>query len=252
MGCAKDKEPTVKDQIIDYWRSQKQTTHAVLNFRNNQSWIINYKKEGGYSRIIERIGDTTGEWDIEEDGRLKMLATSIKGESDFTQDQPVYFEILEVNDEILSLKNENGQVTSWKRIKVDVEEKGVKDLGIVTVSLGPIVVNLNKNYDHEKDRFLCINVQLQVEIDQPEVEKGKNVEIVAPKLHPRVRESVILYFSSYTYNEMNSLDRVKEAKNEIMTILNPYLKGKIKDINIEQVIITSKKQSVDDFLNQYL
>jgi hypothetical protein len=72
-----------------------------------------------------------------------------------------------------------------------------------------------------------------------------------PAIHPKAREAAILFLSSLVYEDVKDFDRVKRQREKLVDVLNPYMEGVIKDIEIEHVIISTTIEKVEEFMIEH-
>jgi hypothetical protein len=72
-----------------------------------------------------------------------------------------------------------------------------------------------------------------------------------PKFHPRARDAAILFLSSLVYGDVENFDKIKAQKKKLVDVLNPYMEGFIKDIEIEHVIIATSVTKVEEFIIEH-
>lgn len=281
-GCKSG--PKVEEFLIGSWRAYKMKVHSILTFHANGNWVIENRVEGKLSKIVAKRGRISGEWfytdDIEgllpedyeppeeveevekkeekkgedseeeeEKPKVFLVLTVLNAEEaeDWVEGSTNPYEIVVLDKEKLILKSLNGDIMDWDRVRA---EKG-KDLdadGSLAVKLGSLVVNLSRTKVRHKKRYLCIDLDMILEVP---VQEGVPMP-EPPPLHPRVREAAIFYLSSLTYKDIKSIDKSQMHINNLKDVLNPYMKGKIKELFIRNIIVTSEKKNVEDFKSQIL
>ncbi len=235
QSCSK--EPTHNDLLIGSWRNEVRRTHHVLTFRANGSWKTESRIEGRFSKVVKRTPAINGKWEMVEN-RIAMVANEDSPQGKWEKEKRILFEIIELTPEILILKDPSEKMVKWLRIKSSQKKK----VEIKTVELGPIVVNLRKKKKRSADRYICINLGIALNISEAENEES------IPTFHPRVREAAIFHLSSLTYNDVNKLAKINDVKKDLQYILNPYVVGGIKELLVQKVIVTSSKETVEEFL----
>jgi flagellar basal body-associated protein FliL len=128
----------------------------------------------------------------------------------------------------------SGKETLYKRIR---SQKQGQEKIVQTIKLEPIIVNLNKGEVLVKDRFLCLYLEL---IQEPP--SGQS------RVHPRVREALIMHLSSLTYPEVNTYRKLNRLSGELIDLINPYMGGTVKDLVIQNVVVTADEAAVQEFL----
>jgi hypothetical protein len=107
----------------------------------------------------------------------------------------------------------------------------------------PLVVNLNKLSSNDKDRYLCLALDLHLEALEAEQE--------APKLHPKVWDAASIYLSSLIYKDVKTFDTMKVVNERLFDIFTPYLDGKLSHIEVNHVMISSNMEKVEEFILEH-
>ncbi|MBU1170171.1 MAG: flagellar basal body-associated FliL family protein [Proteobacteria bacterium] len=261
INTACNRAPEIDLLLIGSWRIKRANIHAIHSFRQNKSWVEQERVEGKFSRIVETKEKVEGNWAVEHskaDGKMFLIITpsTIRdGKGPWVKDQAFRFEVLDINKDKMILKQENDQVTTWTRVRSKQTEDGEIDLSIALVNPGPIVVNLQMDRNHEKFRFLCLDMELSVEdaegLDYLSPEKNPDTEVITYHLHPIIRDMAISFFSAQTYKDTKSLDKVKDVVNQFKIVLNPYFEGRLTDVKVNKVVVTANKESVLEFEKLY-
>lgn len=254
------KESPIKGKIYGTWRIKRANIHSVYSFRANGSWTASKRVEGKFSKIVENKGKIVGKWELLDpaEGPTSLVMTPVKVESvkDWEEGTSIQFDIVGVDEKELSLIYPNGRKMKLLRVrgtKASVEED---DLGIVKVTTGPIIVNLKRDRAHGKFRYFCIDLELSIEgaeeCEYVAIEKKPESEEVTYHFHPKIKEVAIMFFSSLTYKETKTLNKVKEVVENFKTVINPYLNSSVESIYVVKVVVTTNPESVRDFENIYL
>ena len=193
------------------------------------------------SKIVSSRGNATGSWHMEE-GQIIFTVVESDIEEIWEKNDTKFFEIVELGERVMLLKEENGWVGEWKRTTGKKGADAEAEAAII-VEMAPYAVNLNKNSSNAQDRYLCMNMQLVLKELMPDQE--------VPKFHPRARDAAIFFLSSLVYGDVENFDRIKEQKDKLVDVLNPYMEGFIKDIKIEHVIIATSVIKVEEFMIEH-
>lgn len=237
-SCSKD--VSSDDRFTGSWRMKKGKSHKILIFKANGTWQSQVRKEGRLGKVVTKEEEVLGTW-VANDNVLQMIATETKLGDAWIVGEPVLYDVMEITELSLKFKKPNGTVEKWVRVKGQKAEE--KERLARAVSDKPIIVNLRKVKPGEKDHYLCIELEF---VFKP-LKEGESL----PPLHPKVRESAIFHLSSLSYAEVNTMPKVSKIKDKLLTILNPYARGKIESIGIQNITVTSRWKSVESFLNQY-
>ncbi len=240
-GCAKEKKPDVNELLLGTWSQYRNKSHLVLMIKAQGGWNADVRVEGATSKIIERRGAASGTWQL-VDNQLLITVAASDIQALWKEKKTMVCDILELNKDVMHLQYDDGSVHVWKRAKSSAKGKEPEDLPRM-IKMEPLVVNLNKIRSHDKDRYLCLKLELNLKSSIP----GMPV----PVLHPRAREAVILFLSSLIYKDVNTLDGVKQVTENIEVMLNPYLDNQLDDIKINHVVISSSWDKVQEFLIEH-
>jgi flagellar basal body-associated protein FliL len=206
--------------------------------RANGTWGSDMRVEGATSRIIEKRGTASGTWSVKDQDLVLSVEAS---DMEVLWEKGVSFScrILELNGEVLKLQYPNGRLVDWDRTRARPKGPGAQAVSPV-IPLEPMVVNLNKIRSADKDRYLCMDLELHLHDLMPD-EK-------LPRVHPRAREAMILYLSSLLYADVKTFDEVKVVVKKLEAILNPHLGGLLREIKINHVVIASSMEKAEEFL----
>jgi len=158
------------------------------------------------------------------------------------QNDTSFFEIVELGEQIMLLKEENGRVSEWKKSR-SKKTAGEGPEAAVVIPMKPIAVNLNKNRSNTQDRYLCLNMNLVLKELMPDQQ--------IPTMHPKAREAAVFFLSSLVYEDVKDFDQVKFQRLKLVDVLNPYMEGFIKDIEVEHVIISTTMEKVEEFIIEH-
>ena len=175
-GCKK-KSVSPDDRLNGSWRTSKGKTHKILTFKANGSWVLQFRMEGRLAKIVEKKGKASGKWDV-KDNVLYLFVEETVPDLDWGEETPVALEIVDITALNLSMKNPAGRVVDWVRVKSI--KKASDGSQLATVTLDPIIVNLSRENNWGKERYLCI----QIEFVLNEGKTGTS----PPQMHPKVRE----------------------------------------------------------------
>ncbi|MBF0203752.1 MAG: flagellar basal body-associated FliL family protein [Desulfamplus sp.] len=246
-GC-KDEETKTEPKaaspqeiITGTWSRYENKVYTLLIIRGNGNWSSDFRIEGGTSKIIERKGKASGLWAI-EDKYINLTVTESDMENVWTAGTTYKLEIIELNKKNITVKYPNGRLITWKKARV---QKEAKKEGVITpvIPMKPLIVNLNKISSNDKDRYLCIALELNLDEMSP--------SDIVPKLHPRAWDAAILFLSSLLYNDVRTFDEMKVITERLTTILNPYLDGLLVESVSKQVVITSSMDKVEEFIIEH-
>ncbi|SLM33069.1 conserved hypothetical protein [Desulfamplus magnetovallimortis] len=247
-GCGKkeeepeaEPESPVHELLVGSWNRYSNRVYTLLILRNNGSWTSDLRIEGGNSKIVERKGNATGTWDV-DGNTLTFTVVDSQIENIWGKGQTYILEIVEIDKLKVVLRYPNARLITWKRSRI---EKNTQTEGILNpvLPMKPLVVNINKLSSHDKDRYLCLALDLhldEIPADAPPI-----------KLHPRAWDAAILYLSSLIYNDVKTFDEMKIVNEKLINLLNPYLEGKLFSIEVNHVMISSSMEKVEEFIIEH-
>lgn len=256
-----EKGPDIDLLLIGSWRYSRANIHWVHSFRHNRSWAEQERVEGKFSQIVESKEKIEGEWALDYDKAQKKMYLVItttmtaKGNRSWVKDQPNRFEVLEINAEQMVLADDQGQIRNWSRVRGSQADDGAMGENVAVFNPGPLIVNLEMDRAHGNFRFLCLDMSISVE--NPEglqflaVETDPKTGGVSYHLHPAVKDTAITFFSSQTYSDTKTLEKVKELIGEFRTVLSPYFDGRLTDVKVNKVVVTVNRDSVTEFERLY-
>ena len=237
-GCAK--EPEVSEMILGGWTNQSGNAYAYFKIKMEGKWEASVKIADFSSKIIGVKGKASGQWHI-EDNSLILTVFESNINKVFKKNTTSFFEIVKLNDKTMELMDTYGQIIIWKAVQPQGKKGDINSIN--TIRMAPFTVNLNKLRSHDKDRYLCMNLQLVLKEYMPGTQ--------LPQIQPKAREAVIVYLSSLVYKDVKSLDQVKGLQEKLKTILNPYSGDMIDKVEIDHVIISSTIERVEEFLIEH-
>ncbi len=239
-GCSGETKQITK-QITGNWTRFKNHNYILLIIKTNGTWDSSVRMTDATSRIVKSKGSADGTWHVEGSSIIFSVANS-DIDTVWKPGEIVFYEILQLEDELLELKDDQGNTTTWKRNRPSKQTLTPEDENRI-LSMKPVTVNLNKNRSADKDRYLCLNMALRLK----ELVPGTPV----PAIHPRARDAAIVYLSSLVFEDVRDFDRVKAQKKKLISIMNPYMDDMIKDIEIDHVLIASSMTKVEEFIIEH-
>jgi len=243
-----------QELLVGSWIRFDNRVHTLLIIRNNGNWSSDLRVEGASSKIIERKGESSGTWSL-EDHSLAITVTSSQMEDTWPIGK-ITLEIMEIDKKSVTFKYPNSRLITWKRARIEKvdkkeekkDEKGKDGENAVTtinpvITMKPLVVNLNKISSNDKDRYLCLSLDLQLEEMQSDSE--------VPKLHPRAWDAAIIFLSSLLYNDVKTFDAMGVVTGKLTKILNPYFDGMLMEVTATHVMISSSMEKVEEFIIEH-
>lgn len=244
-GCSPQSDSvSVDDRFLGSWKSTRVKTHRIMTFRANGSWVGEIRVEGRLARIIEKKEKVTGTWDF-KDGILSVTPAESGETSGWKQGVVTHYTVEEIASDQMLLRSEDRVIQPYYRVRSQQVQEGENKTA--TISMKPIAVNLSKGKQFTRDRYLCIDLDLVLNEQQKE---QQNQPLVI-HLHPRVMETAIFFFSSLTYSEVSTIEKLNQRRESLTRILNPYLDGKLKELVIKNVVVTTRWENVEEFLKRH-
>jgi hypothetical protein len=249
-GCSKEEIPA-DGRFIGSWRMKKGRGFKDLTFLADGTWQSKVRKEGSQAAKAKAKDDEfSGTW-VVADGFLNMTATEAKVENEWIVGETISFTIIEITESKMQIKKPDGTIETWGKI-IKQQAEG-KERPAIILPVKPFVVNLSKEKPVSKDRYLCIELKLVLKPSEEKVVAPGEEKVVAPlpKIHPKVKEAMIFHLSALTYSEINTIDKLGAVRNMLLQIINPYAKGQIESISIQNITVTSQWKSVEAFFSHY-
>lgn len=239
-GCG-EKEKSEDEKVIGNWTQYKNRAYILLIINPKGTWNSSVRIADATSKIVSSRGNANGSWHMEE-GQLIFTVVESDIEEIWEKNDTTFLEIVELGERVMLLKEESGRVGEWKRTS---NKKGAAAEGEAAriVRMAPYAVNLNKNSSNAQDRYLCLKMHLVLKELMPDQ--------TVPKFHPRARDAAVLFLSSLVHGDVENFDKIREQKKKLADLLNPYMEGFIKDIEIEHVIVATSVTKVEEFIIEH-
>ena len=260
-----DKEPQERKMIVGPWKDTIASYHTIISFRANGSFGTIRLVEGQHSKIDD-TGENTkvdGKWqlltpEVEGDPLLLVMTPEVvEGETHWEVDAPVTYLIERLTLNRMLLRSPTGERISWDRLRstkaLAEEEDGIPRIRVAT---GPLVVGLTKDRLNEDNRYLCV----QLEVVIIDVEGTAYVEEMrlpsgdpsgGYRLHPCLREALVLHMSRLKYRDVRSLNHFRDVLKDFKRILSPYLGDHLSDLKLVKIIVTKSQDGVDSFVAEF-
>ncbi len=238
-GC-EEKEKTQSDLAVGNWVQSKGGTYILWVATPLGEWSSSVKIPDVTGKIVKSRGSAKGIWHI-EDGQMIITVMESDVEDVWEKNVTSFFDIIELTEIQMKLKEESGHVVVWNT--TSTQKQAVSENLNNAIPMGPVAVNLNKNRSHDKDRYLCLNMNLVLQEMMPEQD--------IPSIHPKAREAVIIFLSSLVFDDVKDFKKIKIQNKKLVAVLNPYMDGSIKEIKIEHVIVTTDPDQVEEFIIEH-
>ncbi|THB79403.1 MAG: flagellar basal body-associated protein FliL [Desulfobacteraceae bacterium] len=239
-GCG-SKEEKITEKVLGNWTRSANRNFILLIIKSTGTWESTVRVSDVTAKIVQSKGKANGTWHI-EDNSLVFSVMQSEIDNVWKPDSIMFNEIIRVEKGLLELQTDAGQIHAWKR-NLPQKKKAQSDDSRPVIPMDPIAVNLNKNRSADKDRYLCLNMNIILKELMPGTE--------TPGIHPKTRDAAIVFLSSLIFDDVKDFDRVKAQKKKLITVLNPYMEGVIEDIEIDHVLIASTIDKVEEFMIEH-
>ncbi len=236
-----EKEKGDEELVVGHWTQYRNRAYILLVMNPKGNWDSSVRIADATSKIVKSKGDAQGSWHM-EGGQLIFTVMDSTIEEIWEKNDTNFFEIVELGERLMLLKEENGRIAEWKKTSSQ-KSSAAESIPEVVIPMKPLAVNLNKNRSNTQDRYLCLNMNMVLKELMPEQ--------VVPAMHPKAREAAIIFLSSLVYEDVKDFDQVKLQRTKLVDVLNPYMEGFIKDIEIEHVIISTTIEKVEEFIIEH-
>ncbi|CCK79404.1 flagellar basal body-associated FliL family protein [Desulfobacula toluolica] len=241
ITACKEEQKVQNELAVGNWVHVKNRTYILLILNPKGEWQSSIRIADASSKIVEAKGNAKGMWYIEKE-QMIFTVTESDIEDVWEKNATIFFDIIELTETLIRLKDESGRIWVWGPTTSRKSGASEDDLTSV-IPMGVVAVNLNKNRSNDKDRYLCLNLNLILK----ELMPGQKM----PPIHPKAREAAIIFFSSLVFNDVKDFDRIKQQIVKLMDVLNPYLDGFVKEISIEHVLVATEIDKVEEFIIEH-
>lgn len=241
FSSCKEKEASRAELVLGNWTQIKNKAYLLLVMDQKGEWTCSVKISEGTSKIVKAKGNAKGKWHIEKE---QMIFTVMESDIEevWEKNRTLIYDIVDITANLIQLKDENGAMTVWTRTRTE-KSVGSEPVLSFKMPMEPVIVNLNKNRSNDKDRYLCLKMNMIFK----ELMPGQRI----PPFHPKVHESVILFFSSLVYEDVKSFDDITLRCRTLVQLLNPYMEGMIQEIAVENVILATDIERAEEFIIEH-
>jgi len=239
-GCGERKK-SQDELVVGNWSQEKNRAYILLVTNQRGEWSSSVKISDATSKIVKSKGNAKGEWHIEKN-QIIFIVMESDIEDLWEKNKTIFYDIVDLTENRMHLKDEDGAVSVWSKTRIDKPSESEANQAPF-ISMAPVVVNLNKNRSNDKDRYLCLKMNIILN----ELMPGKKI----PPDHPKIHDAIILFFSSLVYDDVKDFDGLKGQSQKLVNILNPYMEGMVKEIAIENVILATEIDKVEEFLIEH-
>lgn len=238
-GCGEE-EKSQEQLAVGNWTQYRNRAYILLIASPKGTWSSTVKIADVTGKIVESKGNAQGSWHIESN---QMVFTVLESDIEdiWQKNSTLFFDINQLSETEMRLTDESGRPVTWK--KTSGQKAAAVEAEDQIIPMGPMVVNLNKNRSSDKDRYLCMNLNLALSELMPDQE--------VPAIHPKAREAAIIFLSSLVFNDVKDFDRIKKQTKKLTDILNPYMQGIVKEVVVEHVIVAADMDKVEEFIIEH-
>lgn len=235
-GC--NEPPAARSLLLGQWRFQDHNIHTILHIKSSRKWHVDIRMEGVTTRLIERKGNASGEWETNEDETTLTMRTTEGLVEIGWEEGTIVYEITKLDPLTLHLTNPEGKTIKWKKVRNRAVGATTKD--VTSIRIAPVLVNLAKDKYWRRYKWICADVALiMAQRDLPQ------------NIHPRISERIMFFLSSKTYLDVNSQEKLRAMRKELRDVLNPYLNGELLEVDFNKFTLTGRKEAVENFLAEY-
>jgi len=239
-GCG-EKGKSQSELAVGNWTQLRNRAYILLITNPKGEWNSSVRIADVTSKIVSAKGTAKGTWSIDSN-QMIFTVTESDIESIWETTATLFFDIVTLDDKVMQLKDEAGRIIVWK--KTNTKEKAVSQIDTAPIiPMGPVAVNLNKNRSNDKDRYLCLDINLVLKELMPDQK--------IPLIHPKAREAAMIFLSSLVFNDVKDFEDIKNQSKKLVDVLNPYMEGFIKEIAIEHVIVATQMDKVEEFIIEH-
>lgn len=239
-ACGKE-EKSQNDFAVGNWTQMRNRAYILLITNPKGEWNSSVRIADATEKIVESKGNAKGTWHIEK-GQMIFTVLESDIEMIWKKNSTTFFDIIEITDAQMQLQDEEGRVSTWRQTSPK-KAASAEESADQILPMGPVVVNLNKNRSGDKDRYLCMNLNLVLNELMPDQE--------IPPIHPKAKEAAIIFLSSLVFNDVKDFDSIKAENKKLVKVLNPYMEGIIKEIAVEHVIVAAEIEKVEEFIIEH-
>jgi flagellar basal body-associated protein FliL len=240
LGCSGG--DSANTDFLGTWRMEEaKGQHTILSLRNNGTFQIDIRFEGDLTKIIEKKGNATGTYEVNNaDGLINLKVTGGNTAIGWPEGETIY-RIGQMDKLNLVLISPDGRELHWKKSsRQDSKPETATDAP--TVTLAPLVVSLMPGSSEASRRYKWLCVALDIQLSPGSLESS---------FQPRLKDKIILLLSNKAYEDINTLEKLETVSKEIRAMLNPYLDGTVDQVLFNRTIVTGRQEAVDEFCAEY-
>ena len=185
LGCTR--KPSYEKLLVGEWNRYINEADNILTIQKRYKWELKINNNLYDIKSLNETKKALGTWKIENGNLVLSVIHSTINNNIWKKNEIFYYEIIEINNNTMKLRSVNEGESVWKKIQ---RKKGEKLSEIIKIE--PIIVNLNKTNSNEKDRYLYIDMELNL---LKKIKVSKNQPFL---FHPKAKEAIIIFLSSFT------------------------------------------------------
>ena len=239
-ASCKEKEKSHDELAIGNWIQLRNRAAILLVTNPKGEWNSSVKIPDVTGKIVKLRGNAKGTWYIDE-GQMIITVIESNIEKIWKKNATSFLGIVELTENLMRLKEQSGRIAVWKKTITKKSAGSVSTEPILP--WGPVAVNINKNRENDKNRYLCINLNLILKEMMPD----QNF----PVIHPGAREALLIFLSAFVFNDVKDFKSIKNQNKKIAAILNPYMDNSIQKVKIKHIIVTTSPDQVEEFMIEH-
>ncbi|MCK5696349.1 MAG: hypothetical protein KAH62_07140 [Desulfobacula sp.] len=111
-----EKEKNQNDRAVGNWTQFKNRAYILLITNPKGEWNSSVRIADVTEKIVKSKGHAKGTWYI-ENGQMIFTVFESEIEEIWEKNATTFFDIVELTDTIMQLKNESGRIIVWKKNK---------------------------------------------------------------------------------------------------------------------------------------
>jgi hypothetical protein len=239
-SCGK-KEKSPAELAVGNWIQYRNNIYILLVINPKGEWRSSVRVADATSKIVKSKGSAKGLWSIEK-GQMIFSISQSDIEQTWKKNDTLFFEIVELTDHEMKLRDQNGVIFVWKKTSGQKASQ-VAASNAPVIHMGPVTVNLDKDSSNDPDRYLCLDMDVNLKELMPDQK--------IPGIHPGAMEAAVIFLSSLVYNNVKDFSKIKQQVKKLVDILNPYMHGVVDKIIINHVIIADNMDKVEEFIIEH-
>jgi flagellar basal body-associated protein FliL len=235
LGACSSHEKSTPELLRGLWQVKEGHIVRVIVFQKTGNWTSQGRIPDDVTGIIRKTETVSGKWTLKKN-TLEMTGPKPPMETPWNSAGINAFAITRISAGRMQIKLASGKTRDLSRPEQAAPETAS---GVSNILLDPFVVNLRNTDPLGVERYICIDLNL--------VLKRHAAEAL---VYPKVREAVIFFLNSKTFDEVNTLEKIQALRDQLFLLIAPYMNGNLDAVEIKAVMVTSLKEAINSFLTQ--